>query len=242
MPTRNREAKLPTVTRAGRELVKYDPLIALDVVERISDGETLKKITEKPFPISKHTFLQWVATVPELQKAYLTALRASARAFEEQALEVAETLYQKGGGKDKIAATNTLISQLRWSATRRDPTNYSDKGNTAIVVPVTINTPLNLGTGIKGGGVEADDGSIYNLKVEAPVDADFEEVQSEDEESVELPKEAAAKREYFSDLLRADEPVQGTERQPILEGMKKKMGAPKGPRKRVLTPRTPKGE
>jgi hypothetical protein len=225
MPTRNTKNKLPMVTRGGRDMVKYDPLIALDVIEAISDGKTLKEITKSPFAITKHTFLQWVATVPELQTAYLTALRSSARSFEEMAIEAAEALYKGPAGKDKIAATNTYISQLRWSATRRDPTNYSDKGNTQIVVPVTINTPLDLGTGVKGKDVE--DNSIYSLSIPEVQDAEFEEIE---------PVEKVT-REEFSEMLRADEPVEGTERQPILESMKKKVGAPSGPRKRVLTPR-----
>lgn len=238
MALRNRSVKLPAIVLNGKELVKYDPLIALEVVERVSNGDLLQNITKKPFPITKGTFLQWVSSVPELQKAYLTAKKLSAMSFEEKAIHAAEQLIVKGAGKDLIAATNTLISQYRWTATRRDPTTYSDKGNTNIVVPVNINTTLDMGNGDK-----VEDNSIYTLKVGAPIDADYTEIEEEiaPEASEEIREEESGEEKdrhgVFASLLQTDEPVLDVERQPLLQAARKKLGSPPGPRKRVLTPR-----
>lgn len=224
-------------------MTEYDPRMALEIVERIADGELLANITAadaEPLTVTKQTFLQWVATVPELRKAYSAARKMSAQTFEEKAIDVAEKLAKNGGGKDKIAAANTLISQYRWSATRRDPTNYSDKGDTKIVVPININTTLDMG---QGSAAEVEDQSVYNLslKAEKVEDAEFREISDADSDPVDDPipntEDDSERNKFLSDLIQADTPSNGTERQPILEAQKKKRGAPIGPRKRVLTPR-----
>ena len=252
-PQRERQMGLPRVEKGGRFFTKYDPNIALDIVERIADGELLKDITAKdavPLTITKQTFLRWVATVPELSTAYSAALQISAQSFEENALQVAKDTYQAPGSPQKVSAANLLVGQYRWSAARRNPTKYSDKGNTQIVVPININTTLDLGSSDRQGrDVEVPD--IYTIKLPV-VEGEFsevdetreanggthtqEEVQPLDPQKV-LTKVEAAKKEW-REQLRVDEPVVGVDRQPILSRGKRKGGFPKGTKlKRVLTPR-----
>jgi hypothetical protein len=260
-PNRERhQLKLPAIEKGGRFFTRYDPNIALDIVERIADGELLSKITAKdaePLTITKQTFLRWVSTVPELQTAYSAALQISAHAFEEKAIDKAEATAANPGSPQNVSAASLLISQYRWSAARRNPTRYSDKGNTQIVVPININTTLDLGSQRQTSDVEVPD--IYTIKLPV-VDGEFSEVtdQSEDvsqreeasraeedkasEVSPVDPNTALAKMQKAKDewaaLLRVDEPVKGTERQPVLAATNKKPGFPKGTKlKRVLTPR-----
>lgn len=256
--------KLPAIEKGGRWFTKYDPNIALDIVERIADGELLSRITAKdavPLTITKQTFMRWVATVPELATAYHAAVQISAHAFEEKAIDKAEKTAAAPGSPQNVSAASLLISQYRWSASRRNPTKYSDKGNTQIVVPININTTLDLGNSAKQGqDVEMPD--IYTIKFPDKVEeGEFSEVTDEPENvedgsprkaEVEVKEEevtpvdpeaaiakvAKAKSEW-AELLRVNEPVKGTERQPILAKTNKKGGMPKGPRKRVLTPRVP---
>jgi len=244
--------KLPAVEVKGRWFTKYDPSIALDIVERIADGELLIKITAKdavPKTITKQTFLRWVATVPELSTAYSAAMQISAHAFEEKAIAKAESTAATPGSPQNVSAASLLISQYRWSAARRNPTRYSDKGNTQIVVPININTTLDLGNSKQTIDVEVPD--IYTFSIpakETAVEGEFEEVGAvhgePTPEAQPLDTEAsqaklAATKEQFRAMLKPDEPVIGTQRQPLLHSGNKG-GAPKGPRKRVLTPRTPK--
>lgn len=243
-PQRERDMKLPVIEKGGRWYTKYDPGLALDIVERIADGELLSKITAKdaqPLTVTKQTFLRWVATVPELQTAYAAAVQISAHAFEEKAIDKAERTALAPGSPQNVSAASLLISQYRWSAARRNPTKYSDKGNTQIVVPVNINTSLNLGDRRQTIDVEVPD--IYTIKFE---DGKFNELADDHPVDDAVPQIADSKvpekvitKADFRALIDPDTPVVGISRQPILE-TGKKIGSPPGPRKRVLMPRKPK--
>src|SRR6266404_846383 len=177
-PNRERKMGLPVVERGGRFFTKYDPNIALDIVERIADGELLVKITAKdalPLTITKQTFLRWVSSVPELQTAYSAALQLSAHAFEEKAIDKAEKTAAAPGSPQNVSAASLLISQYRWSAARRNPTRYSDKGNTQIVVPVNINTTLDMGSG--KGKVDVEVPDIYTISVPASERSELMDVE-----------------------------------------------------------------
>lgn len=245
-PQRERNMKLPVIERGGRFFTKYDPNIALDIVERIADGELLVKITAKDaevLTITKQTFLRWVATVPELSTAYSAAMQISAHSFEEKAIDKAERTALAPGTPQNVSAASLLISQYRWSAARRNPTRYSDKGNTQIVVPININTTLDLGTQRQTAEVEVPNIYAFNFEkeIEKVEEAEYEEVaDSEHSSSGDSPTvddRRAKTSQAFRELLRPDIPVVGTSRQPILEAAKRKGGMPRGPRKRVLTPR-----
>lgn len=236
--------KLPAIESGGRWFTKYNPNIALDIVERIADGELLSKITAPdadPLTVTKQTFLRWVASVPELQTAYSAALQLSAHSFEEKAIDKAEKVAQAPGSPQNVSAASLLISQYRWSAARRNPTRYSDKGNTQIVVPVNINTTLDMGDMKQTIDVEVP--NIYTINVEKKddiVEGEFSEVFI-DKEPTEEPSETLAassvsRRQAFADIIRPDLPTTGTQRQPLI-ARRGKPGPKDGPRKRVLTPR-----
>jgi hypothetical protein len=227
----NSRPKLPRVVVAGREYPKYDPNIALDIIERIADGELLKDITSRDadvLTVTKHTFLFWVSTVPELAKAYRSAEQLSAHSLEEEALSVARSVALIPGTPQRVSANSALLNQLRWSAGRRDPGKYAEKAAVNIAIPVTINTPLDLGTGENSKAtVEIPD--LYNIKLPV-VDGDFTEIEPE-------PEPVITKKEELRHLVDTT-PVTSTERQPILEAQRVKgTDHLKGPRKRVLKPR-----
>jgi len=261
-PKRERDLHLPAIEKGGRWYTKYNPNIALDIVERIADGELLSKITAKdaePLTITKQTFLRWVATVPELQTAYAAAVQISAHAFEEKAIDKAERTAAAPGSPQNVSAASLLISQYRWSAARRNPTKYSDKGNTQIVVPININTTLDLGSkDNQGRDVEVPD--IYTIKFPEATDGEFSEVTDQSENVEDGGSREGAEEDQAPEVLpldtqksiksleqakldwakqlRVDEPVRGTERQPVLAATNKKPGRPKGSGlKRQLTPR-----
>lgn len=237
-PQRERDMKLPVVEVGGRFYTKYNPQIALDIVEKIADGELLSKITAKdavPQTITKQTFLRWVATVPELQTAYAAAVQISAHAFEEKAIDKAEKVAAAPGTPQNVSAASLLISQYRWSAARRNPTKYSDKGNTQIVVPVNINTTLNMGDQRQSLDVEVPD--IYTIKFDKAEDGEFSEIDGPD--ATEGADALPSAKEQFRELLRPDVPVIGTKSQPIIARTGKGGRGP-GTRKRVLTPRIKK--
>lgn len=176
-PAQDRKLGLPRIEVNGRWFTKYQPDVALDIVERIAEGETLSAITDKKADnptIAKSTFLRWVATVPELRDAYMAAKQISALSLADEATDRAREIARFPGNAQKVSAYNTLINQLRWAAGKADPTNYGERSDTKIVVPVTINTTLDLGDGQRQT-VEVPD--IYSIPAKPVEDAEFTEVE-----------------------------------------------------------------
>ena len=174
-PRQDREAGFKRVIRNGRALTTYDPEIGLKIVERIAAGELLTEICKPGTGMPAFTtFMNWVARIPELQKAYSAARELSAMAFEEQALRDVAELKLAPGDNQHLRAAELAISQYRWSAARRDPRNYGDRGNMQVVVPIHIQTTLDMGSNSQVGGVEIPDiytieaGEIRDLTAEVP--------------------------------------------------------------------------
>lgn len=168
----------------------YRPDLALRLCEEIAQGHTIVELTsaeDSPYP-SRATVYRWIMQYPEFAKAYGAAREISANSFEEEALWMARELKKGPPDNARTRAYEVAMGQLRWSAARRNPREYGDKGNTNIVVPITINTPLDMGGG-QGAGL-ASIPNIYKIeaKVETPVDAEFSEVNPRTEPEPALPE------------------------------------------------------
>lgn len=163
-PRQDRKVHLPKEKIGNRYVTRYDPTVALQIVERLAEGETLATICtlDNKMP-TRTTFMKWVAREPELQKAWLAARELSAMAMEEEALGTARTLLQSPGTAQNVRAAEISINQLRWSASRRDPKNFGDKGLASTIVPIHISTTLNMGENAKQMDTEIAD--IYTIDI-----------------------------------------------------------------------------
>lgn len=132
-------------TKRGTPPVTYKPEIALAVCERVADGETLTEICREDGLPSKATFNRWVIAYPEVGRAYAAARELSAYAIEEDALVLARHLAEHPGSAQRVRAFDILLNQLRWSASRRNPRVFSEKGTIQVTVPIQINTSLDMG-------------------------------------------------------------------------------------------------
>lgn len=165
-PKQDRDLHLPRTQVGNRWFTRYDPEIALDIIIHITEGETLASICAKGSgrPATS-TFYRWAREHKELRDAYQAAKEISAFAFEDEALETARTSYQNPGTNEKLRAANMLIDQLRWSAARRNPASFNDRGNQALIVPINIQTTLDVGdensVSSKGGSIPDND--IFEL-------------------------------------------------------------------------------
>lgn len=135
-------------TKAGRPPVRYTPELALEVCELVADGETLTAICQRDGMPSKPTFHRWVIQYPEVARAYAAAREMSAYALEEDALVLGRHLIDHPGNAQRVRAFDLLMNQLRWSAARRNPRVFSERGAVQITVPIQINTDLDLGAGV----------------------------------------------------------------------------------------------
>ncbi len=132
----------------GRYLSTYDPSLALQIIERIAEGETLNAICRgqagMPHPT---TFRRWMVNNPELAQAYKVAVTISATSLEEEALDAARNIALKQRDGTQVRAVEVKIRQLQWSAERRDAAKFGNRAQVSVRVPIQIITPLNLGQG-----------------------------------------------------------------------------------------------
>lgn len=161
MPDNPIERRLP---------VKYSPEVALTLCERLAEGKSLVQICEMPDMPSRNTVYKWLTVYPKFFDAYERAREVSAQSLEDEAIEMARTLTnQNDFTGTKVQAYNIAMQQLRWSAAHRDRNRYGERAANTTVVPVQINTTLNLGQ----DGIPATDNekSIYTVEfnVTAPV-------------------------------------------------------------------------
>lgn len=160
-PAQDKAANLPTTRVGGRFVTKYDEGLALQIVERVAEGETISKICEKgsgfPHPV---TFKRWVVNNPILAKALDAARMLSAQAMEEEALDAAREIRKSQRDGTQVRATEVFLQQLRWSMERRDSAKFGSRVPVSIRVPIQINTTLDMGAAIDG----MEDGkSIYTI-------------------------------------------------------------------------------
>lgn len=152
--------------------------MALAICERIAEGETLSAICSKGSGMpSRQTFHRWVVRYPELSRAYAAARELSAHSLEEEALDMARELKDPQKGRKKLTpsevrAFDIAMNQLRWSAARRNPRVYSERGAINVTVPIQINTSLDL-----GGPQQIE--NVYQLKAAVDVPQEPEQVDYE---------------------------------------------------------------
>lgn len=160
-PAQDKKAGLPATRIGGRYVTSYDPEIALEIVEQIAQGHTIREIckpgTKFPHPV---TFKRWVINNPDLARAYKAARLLSAEAFEEEALDLAREIRLKQQDGTQVRAYEVAMAQLRWSAERRDPEQYANRGQVNVRVPIQITTTLDMGSVVSS---EVDGKSIYKI-------------------------------------------------------------------------------
>lgn len=182
-PAKDKRAELPRERQGGRFITAYSPEIALQIVEQLAEGKTLKEICEGDPKFPHHvTFKRWVVNNPTLAKAVDAARTMSAMSLEEEALDAAREIKKAQRDGTQVRAFEVLLAQLRWSAERRDPALFGNKTAVSVRVPITINTTLDMGA-INTGQYEGK--SIYNLEArvnrspeDAVQDAKFKEIEA----------------------------------------------------------------
>lgn len=204
------EKRLPAVTIGRRSITAYDPGIALEVCEKIAEGMNLSEALKLPGLPCRSTWYRWCMLHPDLKLSYDIARAISAEGMEEDMLTIAKTLLE--GGKEgltglQLDAIKAGMAQLRWSAARRDPAKFAERPQVQTVIPIQINTTLNMGQ----GGLPADQGSIYTMRAARPTaeeitDVDFEPV-SEEAESQADPASPGQSERQLPDGLPVDAPI-----------------------------------
>ena len=168
----------------SRSITKYAPELALTICEKVAEGETLFDICKGIGMPHRSSFARWVMLYKDVAVAYQAARELSAQSLEDEALGLARELSGPNNFTTvKVRAIDIALQQLRWSATRRDPSKYGQKAKETITVPIQIITTLDL------GGDNRDSQGIYTItaKVIEPTGKDVL-TPPEDPERLIIPK------------------------------------------------------
>lgn len=170
----------PTDIRRGSwaTVAPYDPRAAMKYCEFVALGLSAEEIGHRlPFP-DAGTFLIWVAQHPELAIAYRSSRELSSFSMEDEALALSRRAVRDGRTAQQLRAEENLVGQLRWSATKRNPGVFSDKAAVQLVVPIQINTTLDLGGDpATGGNIEFP--NIYEMQAEVLREMPVEDIPDE---------------------------------------------------------------
>lgn len=166
----------------GKELQAYQAEVAMALIERIAQGDTMQEALDAlkaareeaggdgPTIPTRVTIYRWLTLYPAMKRAYDAAKELSAVSLEEKALDLARKLSGPHNYTAvQVSAFRAAMEQFRWSAERRDPTHYGTKQQVAVTVPVQINTTLDLGNAPTHGGRSGPDFSdVYTVEVTVP--------------------------------------------------------------------------
>lgn len=153
-------AGLPREKVGSRDLTRYDPDLALQICERVAEGETLKSICIPKGMPARQTFNRWVVNNSTLDRAYRAARALSAHSIEEEALDMARAIRDMRDAKaQEVRAYEVAMNQMRWSAARRNPAEFSDRASIKLTVPVQINTSIDLADDASAMGNPNDPGT-----------------------------------------------------------------------------------
>lgn len=83
-------ALAPAPKRQVRPYVEFDPEVAGEVIERLANGESLRRICKDKTLPNKSTVLRWVATNPEFYVEYCFALHARLDDMCDEIIEIAD--------------------------------------------------------------------------------------------------------------------------------------------------------
>jgi len=151
--------------RGDRVVTAYNPMMALEMCERIADGATLRELCAPGNGfVTYYTFRRWCLLQPELALAYREARTLSAINFEEESIDMAREIRTDPGSAQRVRAFDVAMNHLRWVAARRNPQLFSEKAAIKLTVPIQINTNLDLGGSLMDQTLDKSGKSTYTLE------------------------------------------------------------------------------
>ena len=151
--------------RGDRVVTAYNPMMAVEMCERIADGFTLRELCAPGNGfVTYYTFRRWCLLHPELTLAYREARTLSAINFEEESIDMAREIRNNPGSAQRVRAFDVAMNHLRWVAARRNPQLFSEKAAIKLTVPIQINTNLDLGGSLMDQTLDKSGKSTYTLE------------------------------------------------------------------------------
>lgn len=114
---------MATTKKTGRPS-DYLPEVAADICSLLADGESLRKVCERPGMPAKATVFRWLAQHQEFRDQYAKATETRADAIFEEMFDIADDATEESAA---VAKARLRIDTRKWALARMNPKKYGDK-------------------------------------------------------------------------------------------------------------------
>ncbi|WP_369521231.1 ubiquitin carboxyl-hydrolase [Escherichia coli] len=112
-----------TKAKTGRPS-DYLPEVAADICSLLAEGESLRKVCERPGMPNKATVFRWLAQHEEFRDQYAKATETRADAIFEGMFDIADSVTEDAAA---VAKARLRIDTRKWALARMNPKKYGDK-------------------------------------------------------------------------------------------------------------------
>jgi len=116
----------------AKAAVPYSPEVAAELIERIADGSSLRKVCEQEDMPSRESWRRWMREHPELRDQYAHARAERAAARADEIIDIADDR------EIPVEDRKVMIDARKWEASKLDRASYGDKQQ------VDLNAKLSL--------------------------------------------------------------------------------------------------
>ncbi|WP_312265093.1 terminase small subunit-like protein [Mixta calida] len=114
---------MATKPKTGRPS-DYLPEVAADICSLLADGESLRKVCERPGMPNKSTVFRWLAQHEEFRDQYAKATETRADAIFEEMFDIADNVAEEAAA---VGKARLRIDTRKWALARMNPKKYGDK-------------------------------------------------------------------------------------------------------------------
>jgi len=114
---------MATKAKTGRPS-DYLPEVAADICSLLADGESLRKVCERPRMPNKATVFRWLAQHDEFRDQYAKATEIRADAIFEEMFDIADNVAEEAAA---VGKARLRIDTRKWALARMNPKKYGDK-------------------------------------------------------------------------------------------------------------------
>lgn len=114
---------MATKSKTGRPS-DYLPEVAADICSLLADGESLRKVCERPGMPNKATVFRWLAQHEEFRDQYAKATETRADAIFEEMFDIADNVAEEAAA---VGKARLRIDTRKWALARMNPKKYGDK-------------------------------------------------------------------------------------------------------------------
>lgn len=114
---------MATKKKTGRPS-DYLPEVAADICSLLADGESLRKVCDRPGMPSKASVFRWLAEHQEFRDQYAKATETRADAIFEEMFDIADAVAEEAAA---VGKARLRIDTRKWALARMNPKKYGDK-------------------------------------------------------------------------------------------------------------------